>query len=177
MYVARLQPSNASHYRKLMLEAYELAADAFTSTAEERATEPDSFWIKRIADPTGMSAAFGSFQDQDLIGAVALEFSAKPKTKHKALLVSMYVTPSARGMNVGRHLLDAALSEANAREGILMLTLTATEGNEPALNLYRAAGFKTFGIEPMAIHTPSGYPTAPVNSNVGLLLMPQGTQG
>jgi GNAT superfamily N-acetyltransferase len=140
-----------------MLEAYELAADAFTSTAEERAAEPESFWIKRIADPTGMSAAFGAFEGQELVGTVALEYSAKPKTRHKALVIGMYVTPAARGMKAGRQLLEAALKEAKAREGILLLTLTATEGNEPAVNLYSSAGFKAFGIEPMAILTPSGY--------------------
>jgi len=51
MHVARLQPSDAPQYRELMLQAYELAADAFTSTAGERAAEPESFWVKRIADP------------------------------------------------------------------------------------------------------------------------------
>jgi ribosomal protein S18 acetylase RimI-like enzyme len=157
MHVARLQPSNAAQYRRLMLEAYELAADAFTSTAEERAAEPEAFWIKRIADPTGMSAAFGAFVAQELVGTVALEYSAKPKTKHKALVIGMYVRPAARGMKAGRQLLDAALKEAEAREGILLLTLTATEGNDPALNLYGSAGFKTFGIEPMAVLTPNGY--------------------
>ena len=157
MHVARLQPSNAAQYRSLMLEAYEIAADAFTSTAEERAAEPESFWIKRIANPTGMSAAFGAFEDQELVGTVALEYSAKPKTKHKALVIGMYVTPAARGTEVGRQLLDAALREARTRKGILLLSLTATEGNEPALNLYAAAGFKVFGIERMAILTPSGY--------------------
>jgi ribosomal protein S18 acetylase RimI-like enzyme len=60
-------------------------------------------------------------------------------------------------MKAGRQLLEAALKEARSREGILLLTLTATEGNEPALNLYGSAGFTTFGIEPMAILTPSGY--------------------
>lgn len=157
MHVARLQPSNASQYRQLMLEAYELAADAFTSTAAERAAEPESFWIKRIADPTGLSAAFGAFERQELVGTVALEFSAKPKTKHKALVIGMYVRPSARGMKAGRQLLDAALEAARAREGIHLLTLTATDGNEPALHLYRAAGFETFGVEPMAILTSNGY--------------------
>lgn len=157
MLIARLQPSDAVPYRNLMLEAYELAADAFTSTAEERKAEPESFWIKRIADPTGMTAAFGAFEGPSLVGTVALEYSAKPKTRHKALVLGMYVTPAARGRYAGRRLLDAAMEDAKARGGVLALTLTATEGNEPAIRLYGAAGFEVFGIEPMAILTPSGY--------------------
>ena len=144
-------------YRSLMLEAYEFAADAFTSTADERAAEPESFWATRIADPTGMSAAFGAFDDQELVGTVALEFSEKPKTRHKALVIGMYVAPVARGTGAGRALLAAAVEYAKARDGIRLITLTVTEGNEPAVNLYRAAGFQTFGVEPMAILTPSGF--------------------
>ena len=157
MHVARLQSLDAPRYRKLMLEAYELAPDAFTSTAEERAREPDSFWVKRISDPTRLTEAFGAFEGEELVGTVALEFSAKPKTKHKALVIGMYVTEAARGRKAARALLDAAIESAKAREGILLLTLTATEGNEPAISLYRSAGFEEFGIEPMAILTPRGY--------------------
>lgn len=157
MRVELLQPSDAKNYRALMLEAYESAADAFTSTAEERASEPEAFWVNRIADPTGASAAFGAFEGQVLIGTVAIEFMAKPKIRHKALLIGMYVTPSARGSGAGRGLLNAAIEHAREMERLLMLTLTVTEGNEPAVNLYRSAGFQEYGVEPMAILTPSGY--------------------
>ena len=157
MHVALLQASDATQYRKLMLQAYELAADAFTSTAAEREAEPDSFWVKRIADPSGMSAAFGAFEGKKLVGTVALEFSAKPKTKHKALVIGMYVSPETRGTGAGRALLEAVIEYARAKEGTLQLTLTVTEGNAPAESLYTSAGFQSFGTEPMAIHTPGGY--------------------
>lgn len=140
-----------------MLEAYELAADAFTSTADERAAEPEAFWVKRIADPSGMSAAFGAFEGQELIGTVALEFSKKPKTKHKALVIGMYVAPAARGRSAGAALLEAAVKHAKSIDDILLLTLTATEGNRSAINLYVKTGFEVFGTEPMAILTPTGY--------------------
>ena len=104
MHAALLKASDATQYRKLMLHAYEFAADAFTTTAAERAAEPESFWVKRIADPSGLSLAFGTFEGQELVGTVALEFSAKPKTKHKALVIGMYVSPEARGTGAGRAL-------------------------------------------------------------------------
>lgn len=168
MHVVRLQPSHAKQYRTLMLEAYELAADAFTSTVEERAAEPDAYWLQRIGTATGLTAAFGAFEDQDLIGTVALEFSAKPKTRHKALLLGMYVAPSARETGVGRALLGAAIDCARRKEGIRMVTLTVTEGNERAVKLYSAAGFRAFGVEPMAILTPGGYKG---KVHMGLLLV------
>jgi len=157
MHVALLQPSDAQQYRALMLQAYELAPDAFTSTVEERSAEPESFWVKRIAAPSALSAAFGAYEGQKLVGTVALEFSAKPKTRHKAHVIGMYVAPATRGTGAGRALLGAAVEWAKAKEGVRMLTLTVTEGNEPAVNLYSAAGFQAFGVEPMAILTPSGF--------------------
>lgn len=157
MHITPLQAEDATRYRELMLQAYVHAADAFTSTAEERALEPLSFWAHRIADPRGMTAGFGAFEGSALLGAVALEFSAKPKTRHVALLVGMYLAPVLRGTGAARALLDATLAHARSRPGLRRVTLTATEGNEPALRLYRNAGFVAWGTEPEAILTPGGY--------------------
>lgn len=155
--VGLLQAADAPAYRLLMLEAYTQAADAFTSTAEERAAEPLSFWEKRIADPAGLHFAFGAFAGGRLVGTVALECSAKPKTRHKALVIGMYVEPSARGTGAAWRLLEALIMQARRRDGLRLLTLTVTEGNEPAIRLYRRAGFVAYGVEPLSILTPAGY--------------------
>ena len=157
MHVCALTAQDAPRYRELMLHAYEAAADAFTSTPEQRAAEPESWWIKRIADPSGLSLAFGAFEGNELVGTVTVEFSAKSKTKHKAHVIGMFVSASARGLGAGKALLGAALEAARARSGILVVTLTVTEGNAPAIQLYESCGFKSFGVEPMAIATPSGF--------------------
>ena len=157
MHVSPLTAQDARRYRELMLHAYEVAADAFTSTPEQRAAEPESWWIKRIADPTGMSLAFGAFEGEELVGTVTVEFSAKSKTSHKAHIIGMFVCTAARGLGAGKALLDAALEAARSRPGILVVTLTVTEGNAPAIRLYESCGFKSFGVEPMAIATPSGF--------------------
>ena len=85
MQIRTLTTSDAGRYRELMLEAYTLAPDAFTSTAEERAREPKSWWITRIADPTGLTIAFGFELDGQLAGTAALEYWSKLKTMHAAL--------------------------------------------------------------------------------------------
>lgn len=157
MHVALLQPAHAAPYRALMLQAYEQAADAFTSTAAERAAEPESWWVRRIADPQGMTAAFGAFEGQELIGTVALEFSAKPKTRHKALLVAMFVREEHRGGGVARQLLQAAIDHCRQRGGIRVLQLEVTDGNLPAQRLYQRLGFQPYGVEPLAVLTPGGY--------------------
>ena len=155
MHVAPLQPSDATRYRALMLEAYELAADSFTSTPQERAVETEAWWAKRITHID--SLVLGAFEGEGLIGTVALEFSVKPKTRHKAHVLAMYVKPASRGTGAGRALLDALIALASQRLGVQVLNLTVTEGNDAAVNLYRSAGFEPFGTEPMAILTPSGF--------------------
>lgn len=155
--IAVLTAAHALAYRAVMLHAYEHAADSFTSTAQERAAEPDAWWVNRIANPTGLTVAFGAFEDQHLVGVVALEFSAKPKTQHKALVVGMYVMPPSRGKGIARALMQAALDHAAARSGITVVQLEVTQGNEPATALYESLGFQAYGIEPMAVLTPGGY--------------------
>jgi ribosomal protein S18 acetylase RimI-like enzyme len=157
MHVAQLQASDLPAYRALMLHAYTAVADAFTTTAEERAAEPDSWWLNRIADPSGLSIAFGAYEAGELVGTVTIEFAKKPKTRHKAHLIGMFVSESARARGAGRLLVQAALQAAAAREGVFIVTLTVTEGNEAAVALYRSCGFAAFGTEPMAIATPEGF--------------------
>ena len=157
MRVSRLTAADVPRYRALMLHAYDAAADAFTSTAEERAKEPESWWVKRIADPADLSAAFGAFIGDELAGTVTIEFAAKPKTRHKAHLIGMFVSEALRGRGAGRALVEAALAAAASRPGVLVVTLTVTEGNAAAIALYESCGFRTFGVEPMAIATPGGF--------------------
>jgi GNAT superfamily N-acetyltransferase len=157
MHVQRLVASDAPRYRELMLHAYAAAPDAFTSTAEERAAEPDSWWLKRIADSNGQSLAFGAFHNDQLVGTVTVEFSVKPKTRHRARLIGMFVHESCRGLGAGAKLVQAALSAARTQADLRLVTLTVTEGNAPAVCLYERCGFRAFGVEQMAIATPEGY--------------------
>ncbi|WP_326542844.1 GNAT family N-acetyltransferase [Pseudorhodoferax sp.] len=154
--IAPLTPGDVTRYRALMLHAYAAAPDAFTSTPEERAAAPDGWWAARIASPDGLSQAFGAQVGGELVGTATIEFSAKPKTRHKALLIGMFVAEPARRLGAGRALVQAALQAASARPGVQVVTLTVTEGNQPAIRLYEAAGFEAFGVEPMAIATPGG---------------------
>ncbi|WP_298827086.1 GNAT family N-acetyltransferase [uncultured Piscinibacter sp.] len=157
MRISALTANDALQYRELMLEAYVQAADAFTSTAEERAKEPLSWWVNRIASASGLSQSFGAFQAEQLLGTVALGYSAKPKTQHSALVIGMYVRPAARRLGAGAKLMHAAIGSARARPGLRVLRLTVTEGNQAAVRLYESVGFSAWGVEPMAILTPSGY--------------------
>jgi ribosomal protein S18 acetylase RimI-like enzyme len=157
MHVERLVASDVPRYRELMLHAYAAAPDAFTSTPEERSAEPDSWWLKRIADPSGQSLAFGAFHDGQLVGTVTVEFAVKRKTRHKAKLMGMFVHESCRGLGAGAKLIQATLAAARERPEVRVVTLTVTEGNARAVSLYERCAFRQFGVEPMAIAVQEGY--------------------
>lgn len=157
MTVAVLTASHAVPYKALMLHAYEHAADAFTSTPEERAKETDEWWTTRIAHPQGLTVAFGALEEGRLVGTVALEFSAKPKTQHKALVVGMYVMPAARGQGLARILMQTAVQFCVRRGNIRAVQLEVTDGNLPAVALYQSLGFVAYGVEPMGLLTPTGF--------------------
>lgn len=157
MNVHMLSPLDAVQYRHVMLHAYGHAADAFTSTPQERAAEPLSWWANRLGGVDGLSVGFGVRAGDALTGVLALEFSSKTKTRHKALLVGMYVMPDSRGRGLSRALVRAALAHAWARGHITAVQLEVTEGNVAAIALYQSLGFQSYGVEPMAVLTPTGY--------------------
>lgn len=147
--VLRLDPSHARAYRELMIQAYTQEPDAFTSTPEERGALPLGWWEKRVADDD--SQVLGAFETDALVGTAGIEFATRAKSRHKASLFGMYVVPQARGRGLGLALLEAALAHIRARHGMRLVTLTVSDGNQAAIALYERAGFKAFGIEPLAI--------------------------
>ncbi len=157
MHVAPLAASDVPRYRALMLHAYTAAPDSFTSTADERSAEPEAWWLRRTADPSGQTLTWGAFHEDRLVGAVTVDFNDRAKTRHKARLVGLFVHESCRGRGGGAKLVQAALDAARARPEVRVATLTVTEGNAAAMQLYERFGFQRFGVEPMAIETPHGY--------------------
>lgn len=150
--IRRLVPSDARAYRSLMLEAYARHPDAFTSSAEERAALPLSWWEARASE-----MVFGAFDAGQLVGAAGLSFETREKTRHKASLFGMYVAPAARQGGIGRQLVEAVLEHARQRGGIRLVQLTVSDGNDGARRLYERCGFVQFGLEPMAVALGNGF--------------------
>ena len=148
--VKRLAPPEAVAYRALMLEAYEREPDAFTSTPEERAALPMSWWEKRLGARED-SVAFGAFDDGELVGAIVLERGERTKTRHKGHIVGMYVRDTHRGRGLGAALFEAAMGAARTCFDLRTVILTVSERNDAAIALYARFGFNAFGIEPQAI--------------------------
>ena len=72
MHISPLTATHAMAYKALMLHAYEQAADSFTSTPQERAMEPDSWWRGRIDLLLGDAYALAPRGEMEIKGKGAM---------------------------------------------------------------------------------------------------------
>ncbi|MCP1420859.1 ribosomal protein S18 acetylase RimI-like enzyme [Pseudomonas laurylsulfativorans] len=155
MWIEQLDASHALDYRALMLEAYDLHPQAFTSSVRERAAMPLGWWESRLTGK--LDLVLGAFEEGRLAGIVGLAFEPREKARHKVTLFGMYVTAGVRQRGLGYKLVQAALVEAQNHAGVRLIQLTVTAGNAAAFNLYQRCGFVQYGLEPMAVRVGEDY--------------------
>jgi ribosomal protein S18 acetylase RimI-like enzyme len=153
--IRRLVPADAPAYREIRLRGLREHPEAFTSSFEEDVVKPIATTEARLA-ADGDTAMWGAFVDAVLAGGIGLIRERRLKNRHKADIVAMYVLPEYARRGIGRALVEHAMSYARDA-GIEQLTLTVTQGNAAARELYVAAGFVTFGVEPRAIKVMDQY--------------------
>jgi GNAT superfamily N-acetyltransferase len=153
--IRRLGTADAPAWRALMLEGLAAEPDAFTSDVEEARALPLASWSQR-AD---REHVLGVFDGDALAGVLALQFNARLRIRHKAIVSGLYVRPALRGRGLGGRLLDAAIDAARAVPGLRSLQLQASAHNAGALALYASRGFVEFGREPMAVQLGPDYVT------------------
>lgn len=134
----------------LRREALEQAPLSFGSSPDDdRHRSPGS--VREMLETGEQRAVFGAFQEGKLIGMVGIVREMKLKERHKAQIWGMYVTPECRGSGAGRMLIDAAIAQARAWEGVGQIHLSVTAAAPAAEHLYRQAGFRRWGIQPASL--------------------------
>jgi ribosomal protein S18 acetylase RimI-like enzyme len=149
--VRRLTPADAALYRDFRLEGLRSDPEAFGSTFEAEEARPLTFFSERL----GGSAAFGAFHDSEIVGVAGLLIREERKEAHKALLVGMYVRPSARKAGVGRRLVETIIEFARPRVELVQLAVVSDNG--PARRLYERLGFLEYGLEKKALKQDGHY--------------------
>lgn len=149
MMIRTLGADDAEAYRALMLEAYGVYPQAFTSSVTERAAMPLSWWETRLKSP--LDCLLGAFDGDELAGIVGLAFEPREKARHKVTLFGMYVNAGHQRNGLGRRLVEAALEEARKQPRLKLIQLTVTAGNDAAFALYQRCGFIQYGLEPLAV--------------------------
>jgi RimJ/RimL family protein N-acetyltransferase len=140
-----LRAEDAEVFRAMRLRSLQEHPEAFGASYEEEVTRDLSDFEKML---DGSSATFGAFLDEVLIGMVNVSRHPRAKTMHRANIGGMYVVPEARGKQAGKALLNTALDFCRALDGVEHVVLAVTTSNITARNMYRGAGFMTWGVDP-----------------------------
>lgn len=145
--IHRLRAEDWREYRALRLEMIEDTPLAYLETLEHARAQPESDWRARTAraEQPG-STAYVAVEPVTgrWLGAMNA-FVAADRTR--VMLVSVYITPDARGRAAGvaDMLLDAIIAWARDRPGARALRLEVHEDNPRARAFYARRGFALTG--------------------------------
>ncbi|NMO98189.1 GNAT family N-acetyltransferase [Paenibacillus lemnae] len=151
MNIKILKESDAKQYQELRLNGLKTNPEAFGSTYERESKFSLETVIDRIR-PAVDKFVIGAFHESGLlVGIVALARESGIKTTHKANVYGVYISKEMRRTGIGKALLLELIRIAKDIEGLEQLNLSVVCDNEPAKELYKSVGFKTYGIEPNAL--------------------------
>jgi ribosomal protein S18 acetylase RimI-like enzyme len=148
--VRRLRPEDATALVALRRQALESHPLAFSASVDDDRGLSLELVRTDLADDQEQ-AAFGHFDAGHLTGMVGVVRESRVKRRHRAHVWGMYVAPNVRRRGVGRALLAAAVARARAWPGVDQVHLSVTDDAGPAMRLYTAAGFRSWGREPRAL--------------------------
>jgi RimJ/RimL family protein N-acetyltransferase len=140
----RLTPADAAIYRALRLEGLTLHPRDFRSSPED---EPP---VAVVSERLATNCFVGAFADDTLVGIGGLIRETRLKVRHKATLVGMYVTATARGHGIADAIIARLLDHARD-DGVTLILLTVIAENARARRVYERCGFTVYGIEPIAV--------------------------
>ena len=153
MEIRLLNGNQGETFWELRLEGLRDHPEAFGSSYQQTLARPvqerlDQF-RQNVAGPD--NCIIGAWNNGKLVGVAGLRREEGPKERHKAGIWGVYVTPSARGLGVGKTLLEAVIQQAHTISDLEQLSLGVAMNNLAARNLYLALGFQIYGTEPHAL--------------------------
>ncbi|WP_425321407.1 GNAT family N-acetyltransferase [Clavibacter zhangzhiyongii] len=145
--IHRLRADDWREYRALRLEMLEDTPLAYLETLEQALTRPESDWRARTAraeQPGSTAYVAVERATGRWLGAMNAFVAADPT---RVMLVSVYITPSARGRGAGVTdlLLDAIIAWARDRPNVRAVRLEVHEDNPRARAYYERRGFRLTG--------------------------------
>lgn len=151
MHIRLLQAADHTEYTQLWIYALTEQQTYFRVALEDDAQPriPTRF--------TAESFTLGAFIGTQLVGTVSLDRETRFKTRHKAVLLRMFVHPAATGQGVGKALVQETLNLAGNINGLRQVYLTVLATNPRAIGLYAAMGFSQFAQEPGSVYINGEY--------------------
>lgn len=138
MKIVRLHPDEGERLRSIRLRALRDAPDAFGSTLEETAVRPPESWRQQLTDLATFLAVIDG-EDAGMVRSALADGSTED-----VYLLSMWVSPSARGRGAGDALIAAVIDWSRSISARRVL-LDVADDNAPAVALYARHGFTPTG--------------------------------
>ena len=148
--IRRLTASDAALYQPVRLEGLRDHPTAFGAAYEAEQEMPPEAVAQRLA----RAVTWGAIARGVLVGITTFFVLDGAKTRHKGMIVGVYVRPAARGTGVSRALMQSALDHA---KGLVELVQIGVASDDPAARrLYEGLGFVPYGTEPRAYKLADG---------------------
>lgn len=144
-----LTDEDAEAFKALRLKAIQDAPTAIWPTYDEESGRTLDETRNRIR-ATDHQIVFGALAGPELIGIAGLRREPLAQVAHKAVLWGVFVDRAHRRGGIAGRLLDAAIAHARAAR-VLQIQLCVNAENPRAQQLYRNAGFETYGVERRAM--------------------------
>jgi ribosomal protein S18 acetylase RimI-like enzyme len=151
MEIRFLTAADAGEWWRLRLEALDGDPEAFSSSAEEHRLLTVDDVKTRLGTDAADSFVVGAFEDERLCGMGGFYREKGLKSRHKGWVWGVYVSPTKRGVGIGRRMLLTLLDRAAGVDGLEQILLSVTANQKSAIRLYRSLGFESFGCEPRAL--------------------------
>ncbi len=144
MEIRRIRANEWRDLRDLRLRALSDAPDAFGSTYEQEAEQPEQGWLDWATDGAEGGSSFTVLALDD--GRWIAMATGAPHRDHlgEAGLFGMWVAPDARGAGIGRELVEHVVRWAGS-QAFPVLRLQVTQSNDAAVRLYTRCGFTDTG--------------------------------
>jgi ribosomal protein S18 acetylase RimI-like enzyme len=147
--VRKLTPDDAEEYRRCRLDALQDSPSAFATSFEEESARDVQFFRDRFERQQATDTAmFAAFDGERIVGLTGILCEDRERRKHKMSIVSVFVRPEYRGRGIARDLMQRAIDHAKSVGIVTHLELGVESENMPAIKLYEAFGFRTWGVEP-----------------------------
>jgi len=150
MEIRLLNADDAGEWLRLRVEALKHDPEAFSASLEEY----ESLSLEEVKRQLWSSTdAFvvGATEGGRLIGMAGFYREQGAKSRHKGRVWGVYVSTAARGIGVGRGMMQQLLERAAKITGVEQILLSVTSTQTAAVKLYDSLGFKPFGLEPRAL--------------------------